>query len=371
MFSFHDTQYMQRALALAQQAAGRTAPNPLVGCVIVRDGRIVGEGYHKKIGTSHAEINALNMAGDQARGADLYVTLEPCNHYGRTPPCTEAIIESGIRRVVTAMIDPNPHMRGQGLERLRQNGVDVTTGLMEAQARTINQSYIKAIASGMPFVTLKSAFSMDGKQYSTTISDPWITNEQSRLYVHHLRDICDVIMAGSQTVILDDPQLTCRLPNNPERNPVRLIVDGRLSTPATARVYRSNSDPDAEWPDKVVLATTLQAWNNADPAQKNAFAALGHVKVWTYDTTRFVPLPQLMHDVATHGWNSVLLEGGEILANAMLQQQLIDKVEFLYAPKLYGHAELFKHQQSVILENIEYSWDSGDLRILGYPKYDA
>ncbi|MDR2737052.1 MAG: bifunctional diaminohydroxyphosphoribosylaminopyrimidine deaminase/5-amino-6-(5-phosphoribosylamino)uracil reductase RibD [Gracilibacteraceae bacterium] len=371
MFSFHDTQYMQRALALAEQAAGRTTPNPLVGCVIVRDGHIVGEGYHEKVGSPHAEVNALNKAGDKARGADLYVTLEPCNHYGRTPPCTEHIITAGIRRVIAAMIDPNPHVRGQGLERLRQNGIDVASGLMEDPARILNQAYIKVIATGLPFITLKTAYSMDGKQHSASISDPWITSEQSRLHVHQLRNASDVILAGSQTVLKDDPQLTCRLPNIPDRNPVRIIVDGQFIIPITARICRNNKPPDAEWPDQVIIATTRQAWDNAPPAQRASFSGHNHITIWAYDSERYVPLSQLMHDIASHGWNNILLEGGEILANAMLQQRLIDKIEFHYAPKLYGHAELFKHQHPVMLENIEYSWDSGDLRILGYPKYNA
>ncbi|MCL1918545.1 MAG: bifunctional diaminohydroxyphosphoribosylaminopyrimidine deaminase/5-amino-6-(5-phosphoribosylamino)uracil reductase RibD [Peptococcaceae bacterium] len=370
MFSFHDTQHMQRALALAQKAAGRTSPNPLVGCVIVRDGHIVGEGYHQKAGMPHAEIHALTMAGEKARGADLYVTLEPCGHYGRTPPCTEAILQAGIRRVIVSTIDPNPLVRGQSLERLQQNGIDVTTGLLESQARALNQPYIKAIETNLPFVTLKSAFSMDGKQYSPSISDPWITNEQSRHYVHHLRDTCDVIMVGSQTVVQDDPRLTCRLPEGSDRNPARLIVDGRLIVPPIALVYRMNNSLKTPWPDQVILATTLQAWNKAAPSQQASLSSLKHVKIWTYDTERYVPLPQLMNDVATHGWNSVLLEGGELLANAMLQQHLIDKIDFMYAPKIYGH-EKFKRQQPVHLEDLEYSWDSGDLRISAYPRYDT
>jgi len=242
---------------------------------------------------------------------------------------------------------------------------------MEDQARTLNQAYIKAIATGLPFITLKTAYSMDGKQYSSTISDPWITSEQSRLRVHQLRNASDVIMVGSRTLLRDDPQLTCRLPNLPDRNPVRLIVDGQFITPITSRVCRDNKPADSEWPDKVIIATTQKAWDNATPTQKASFTSQPHISVWTYDSERYVPLSRLMGDVASHGWNNVLLEGGELLANAMLQQHLIDKIEFHYAPKLFGHSELYKHRHPVILENIEYSWDSGDLRILGYPKYDA
>ena len=370
MFSFHDTQYMKRALYLAKQAAGRTSPNPLVGCVIVRDGHIVGEGYHRKAGQPHAEIHALEAAGDKAKGADVFVTLEPCSHYGRTPPCTEALIQAGVRRVVAAMADPHPQVQGQGMLRLHQSGIEVQFGLLEDQARVLNQGYLKVIESGLPFVLYKSALTMDGKHETFAQDIRWITNEQSRNYVHHLRDTHDVILVGSRTVIIDNPRLTCRLPDRNGRNPVRLIVDGKLATDPTALVFENNPQTDGAVPDLVIVATTEHIWNTLAPEDKARWESLEHVEIWPYASPIHVPLPDLMRDLVKRGWNTVLLEGGETLAKAMLQAELVDKIEFFYAPKLYGPSDpAVPGAHPIYLEDIEYSWKTGDLRISAYPKY--
>lgn len=355
---------MERALELACLAEGRTSPNPLVGCVIVKDGNIVGEGYHAKAGTPHAEVNALKNAGDQAKDSDVYVTLEPCSHFGRTPPCANALIEAGVKRVIVAMTDPNPLVSGQGICKLQDAGITVEIGLLGDKARLLNEAFIKAITKQNPFVLYKSALTLDGKTAVETGDSKWITSSGARQYVHGLRNKYDVIMVGSNTILNDDPQLTCRgLPNG--RDPIRLIVDGSLQIPIESQVLASS-------PITCVIATT----NAADPNKINLLKQKENIEIWQYDSSRQVPLVRLMKDIAKRGWNSILLEGGGTLAGHMLSHKLIDKVEFIIAPKLAGAGpsplsglKLSRMEEAVSLKDIDICTIDGNFKFSGYVDY--
>ncbi|UWG98863.1 bifunctional diaminohydroxyphosphoribosylaminopyrimidine deaminase/5-amino-6-(5-phosphoribosylamino)uracil reductase RibD [Dehalobacter sp. DCM] len=364
-FTSEDREYMERALNLSLLAAGRTSPNPLVGCVIVRDGQIVGEGYHQKAGTPHAEVHALNAAGIKAKDADVYVTLEPCSHFGRTPPCADALIANEVRRVVIAMSDPNPLVSGQGIKKLQAAGIIVESGLLSDQARRINEAFSKAITEKMPFVLYKAATTLDGKTAVSTGDSKWITSPEARHYVHELRNIYDVIMVGSPTVLQDDPQLTCRdIPES--RDPVRLVVDGTLSLPIAAKVLNSTSASPC------IIATTLAAADAKIQQLKETYPG-DRLEIWQYPTARHVPLSDLMRDIAARGLNSILLESGGILAGKMLELKLIDKVEFIIAPLLAGSGpsplsglHLSKMTDAIRINPIEFNEIGGNYRFTGY-----
>lgn len=363
-FNSNDEKFMRRALELSVRARGRTSPNPLVGCVIVKDNQIVGEGYHLKAGTPHAEVHALTSAGDLANGATAYVTLEPCSHFGRTPPCADALISAKIKRVVVAMKDPNPLVAGRGIDRLRKAGIEVNVGLLEQEASTINEVFVKAITTGFPFVVYKTAMTLDGKIATETGDSRWVSNEKSRHYVHQLRDLYDVILVGSETVIKDDPALTCRLSDG--KDPIRLIVDGQLRIPENAQILTSSKHSPC------IIASTKAA-----PADKvTRFKTFNNVEIWQYDSLRYVPLDKLFRDLVDRGWTSVLLEGGGGLAGTLIQKELIDKVEFFIAPKLVGgsgasplsglHVKLMSDAKT--LNNLHYDLNTGDLHVTGYLK---
>ncbi|TGE36959.1 bifunctional diaminohydroxyphosphoribosylaminopyrimidine deaminase/5-amino-6-(5-phosphoribosylamino)uracil reductase RibD [Desulfosporosinus fructosivorans] len=358
----NDERFMKRALDLAIKAMGRTSPNPLVGCVIAKDDQIVGEGYHLKAGTPHAEVHALADAGELARDATAYVTLEPCSHFGRTPPCAEALIRAGVKRVVVAMSDPNPLVSGRGIARLREIGIQVDVGLMCQEASLINEVFIKAITTGLPFVVYKTAMTLDGKIATETGDSRWVSSEGSRQYVHQLRDRYDVILAGSETVLIDNPALTCRLPSG--RDPIRLIVDGKLRIPENAQVLSSSALSPC------VIATT-QAASREKLGRLNL---LSGVEVWQYDTPRHVPLEKLLCDLVRRGWTSVLLEGGGGLAGTLIKEQCVDKVEFFIAPKLVGgngpsplSGLHIQHMSDALeLHDLLFDMNSGDLHVTGY-----
>lgn len=360
--NLNDEKFMQRALNLATKALGRTSPNPLVGCVIVKDEQVVGEGYHLKAGTPHAEVHALAAAGEQARDATAYVTLEPCSHFGRTPPCAEALIRAGVKRVVVAMNDPNPLVSGRGIALLREAGIQVDVGLMSQEASLMNEVFIKAITTDMPFVVYKTAMTLDGKIATETGDSRWVSSEASRHYVHQLRDRYDVILAGSETVRLDDPALTCRLANG--RDPVRLIIDGKLGITETAQVLTSSALSPC------IIATTQAA----SPEKIERLNHLTGVEVWQYDTPRHVPLEKLLRDLVARGWTSVLLEGGGGLAGTLLKEHCVDKIEFFIAPKLVGgngpsplsglHIQLMA--DALELHDLHFDMNSGDLHVTGY-----
>ncbi len=322
--------FMRRALRLA--ARGRHAsPNPMVGCVVVDGaGCVAGEGWHREPGTPHAEVHALRAAGLSARGATAFVTLEPCAHWGRTPPCVDALLQAGIGRVVVAMADPDRRVAGQGLERLRANGVKVSVGLLEADARALNAAYVKHRTTGLPWVVLKTAATLDGKIATETGDSRWITSPTARRAVHRqLRDRCDGILTGVGTVLSDDPALTTRLTHRPGRDPWRIVVDSRLRTPLDAQVVRL-----AEADGRTILATVA----TADAARRDALTDHGcQVLVCESDGEGRVFLPDLLRRLGTRGdMVGVLVESGGTLAGSLLGANLIDRWLAFLAPKVVG-----------------------------------
>jgi diaminohydroxyphosphoribosylaminopyrimidine deaminase / 5-amino-6-(5-phosphoribosylamino)uracil reductase len=316
------SEYMALALELAQQATGRTSPNPLVGAVIVKDGKVVGQGYHQQAGTPHAEVHALKEAGDRAKGSTIYVTLEPCSHYGRTPPCAKALIEAGVSKVVSAMEDPFPLVAGRGFKMLREAGIEVQVGDLEHEARRVNEVFIKHVTTGLPFVVYKTAMSLDGKISTTKGESQWITGEDTRAWVHKLRDRYDGIMVGINTVLEDNPSLNCRIPGG--KDPHRLLVDSKLSLPLSAKLI--SSSPSAP----LIVATT----SNASEQKVKALEDLG-VQVLVYSGTQ-VPLHEFLQDLGKRNITGILLEGGATLAWSMFEAGLVDKTHFCVAPKLLG-----------------------------------
>jgi len=318
-------QYMRRALQLAARGEGRTRPNPPVGAVVVRDGEIVGQGFHPRAGEPHAEIFALRDAGERALGADLYVTLEPCCHHGRTGPCCEAVIAAGIRRVFVGCGDPNPLVAGQGITRLRQAGIVVEEGVMGKECRRLLAPFAKHVTSKQPFVILKSAITLDGKTATRTGDSQWISNEQSRLHGHRLRDRYDAIMVGSGTLLNDDPRLTTRLPEG-GRDPVRVVVDSRLIIPLDAAILKVDSAAPT------LIATT----SFADKDKINLVRATGAEVLLLPEKDGRVDLRALFFELGRRDLQSVLVEGGATLNQALLEEGLIDRVAFFIAPKLIG-----------------------------------
>jgi diaminohydroxyphosphoribosylaminopyrimidine deaminase/5-amino-6-(5-phosphoribosylamino)uracil reductase len=320
--------YMQRALELARKGEGRTRPNPPVGAVVVREGDVVGEGFHPKAGEPHAEIFALRQAGEAARGADLYVTLEPCCHQGRTGPCTEAVLAAGIARVFVGTADPNPKVAGRGIERLRQAGLEVRIGVREAECRRLIAPFAKHVTTALPFVVLKSAVSLDGRTATVTGDSRWITGEESREEVHRLRDRLDAVMVGVGTVLRDDPRLTTRLPEG-GRDPLRIVVDSRLRLPEEAAVLNLESATPT------IIATTPEG-----PEAKAArLEARGAQVLRVAGREGRVDLRELMRRLGEQGVQSVLLEGGSVLNAAALEAGIIDRVMIFVAPMLVGGSD--------------------------------
>lgn len=321
----HDAIHMQRALDLAAKALGRTSPNPAVGAVIVRDGQVIGEGFHRRAGLPHAEVEALRRVHGSAEGATLYVNLEPCSHHGRTPPCADAVIRAGLKRVVVGMVDPNPLVRGRGIRRLRRAGIEVQAGVLRERCERINEDFAMLIQQGRPMVTLKLAASLDGRIATASGDSQWISGELSRRLVHEMRNRVDAIMVGATTVRTDDPQLTCRLRGG--RDPLRIVVDGRLSIAPTARVCTQESTA------KTLLVTTEAQMKSQ---KQNAFAQHG-VEVLGFPGNRGqVQLLPVLYELGRRGLKSVMIEGGGHLAAAALKEGVVDKVLFFYGPKLLG-----------------------------------
>jgi diaminohydroxyphosphoribosylaminopyrimidine deaminase / 5-amino-6-(5-phosphoribosylamino)uracil reductase len=354
---------MRRALALARKGMGKTGPNPAVGCVIVNNGAVVGEGWHRKAGTPHAEVHALGQAGELARGADVYVTLEPCAHYGKTPPCAEALISAGVGRVFAGMVDPNPSVSGRGAAMLRAAGIEVVTGLLERECRLINEPFIKHVTTGMPFVILKCALTMDGKIATAAGDSRWITGEISRKYVHKLRGMVDAVMVGSGTVVADDPQLTCRLPGG--RDPLRVVVDSSLVTSPSARMFHLDSRAQS------VVATVSD-----DPDRIAGLRAVGAEPLRCREDDGRVDLADMLRQLGSRGVQSVLLEGGGTLAGAALRAGLVDKVLFFYAAKVVGGdgpgpfagEGVSVMEQALRLKNVTWRRFGDDLLVTAYPE---
>ncbi len=332
-----DESWMRRALRLAARGAAHTSPNPMVGAVIVADGYVIGEGYHHAVGGPHAEVWALREAGDAARGATMYVTLEPCSHYGRTPPCTDAIIAARLGRVVAAVLDPDPRVNGAGVAKLRAAGIEVEVGVLEAEARALNAPYFKHKATGLPLVSLKLAMSLDGKIATRTGESKWITGERVRRFAHKLRAIHDAVMVGIGTVLADDPKLTVRISNLESRiSNRRIVVDSLARTPPTAALLTADRRPP-------VIAVT-----DAAPHERVAALREAGAEVWVLagegqeasscPTGRRVDLSGLMRRLGEQQVQSVLIEGGGTLASAALAAGLVDRVYFLIAPLIIGGA---------------------------------
>ena len=320
-----DEVFMQRALDLAAKALGRTSPNPAVGAVIVRGGRVIGEGFHRRAGLPHAEVEALQRVNGTARGATLYVNLEPCAHHGRTPPCAEALIAAGLKRVVVGIVDPNPLVRGRGLRRLRQAGIAVTTGILREECERLNEDFAVFIRTGRPLVTLKLAASLDGRIATASGDSHWISGERSRRLVHELRNRVDAVLVGAETVRVDDPQLTCRVRGG--RDPLRVILDGRLTISPAARVCTQRS----------TAATLVVTTAESGQGEKRRLLEQQGVEILCLpgDQGR-APLRPLLEALGRRGVKHVLIEGGGQVAAAALAEGVVDKVLFFYGPLLLG-----------------------------------
>ena len=321
MFSPLDHEYMTRALRLAEQGLATTTPNPRVGCVIVRDGAIVGEGWHQRAGEAHAEIHALRQAGEAARGATVYVTLEPCSHHGRTPPCAEALVDAGVGRVVAAMRDPNPLVAGNGLALLELAGIPTTCGLMEVEARELNIGFVARMTRGRPWLRIKTAASLDGKTALNNGVSQWITGRDARRDVHRLRARSCAMLTGSGTVLADDPQLSVREVET-SRQPLRVVVDSRLQTPPTAKILSGGG--------------TLIACAEERPERAAALREAGAEVLLLPGEAGRVDLAALLAELARRGCNEVTVEAGARLNGALLQAGLVDELILYYAPLLLG-----------------------------------
>lgn len=313
---------MRVALQLAKTAEGQTSPNPLVGAVCVKDGQIIGTGVHMQAGTPHAEVHALEMAGDQAVSADLYITLEPCAHKGRTPPCTTKIIKSGISRVIIATEDPNPQVSGKGIEVLKKAGIEVVSGILQQEAQYLNRAFFHFIQHGTPYITLKAATTLDGRLASTTGNSKWITSETSRSDVHSLRHTHDAILVGVGTVLQDNPFLTTRLPHG-GKNPIRIILDRQLRTPKNAHIV---TDGAAE----TILFTQLE--------RKNTGLFEAHPNLTVENIAPDQPfLATVLKVLAARGIMTLLVEGGSRIHSSFIDANLADELYLYIAPKLLGN----------------------------------
>jgi len=357
-----DQEYMRIALDLSHEGEGWVNPNPLVGAIVVADDEIVGRGYHHRFGEPHAEVFALDEAGTRAQRATMYVTLEPCSHHGKTPPCTERIIAAGIRRVVMAVSDPNPLVNGRGIEALRASGIGVTVGVLEAEARQANEIFFKYIQTGLPFVELKLAQSMDGKIATRTGDSKWISGEESRVAVHRLRRRLAAILVGVQTVIADDPLLTVRHVTGP--NPVRVVLDGHGRIPLTAKLLHDGG--------RTVVATATMGGD-----KEKALLDLD-VEVWRLPRNGDrIDLRALLQRLGEAQIDSLLVEGGGETAASFLEVNLVDKVSLFIAPIIIGGRDAVpavggsgseRVADALHLARVSVSHCGTDMMVVGYPK---
>ncbi len=322
----HNSQhYMQLAINLAQRGVGRTAPNPPVGAVIVKDDKIVGEGFHPYAGAPHAEIFALRQAGKNATGASIYVTLEPCSHYGKTPPCADALINAGIEKVYIGVADPNPQVAGNGIRKLENAGIAVQVGLLTTQVQRLIKPFHKLITTGKPYTIYKSAVTLDGNTATYTGDSCWVSGVESRMLVHRLRDRVEAIMVGIETVISDDPLLNTRLPDGNGCDPLRVVVDSHLRLDPKCRLLQQKSDA------KTVIATISTSLDKI-----SALQVTGVEIITLPPVDGRVSLPDLWNELGSRGVQRLLLEGGSTLAKAAFDNRLIDQMMLFVAPKLVG-----------------------------------
>ncbi|MGL4606603.1 MAG: bifunctional diaminohydroxyphosphoribosylaminopyrimidine deaminase/5-amino-6-(5-phosphoribosylamino)uracil reductase RibD [Eubacteriaceae bacterium] len=322
----NDESYMQLALALAMKGAGKVNPNPLVGAVIVKNSEIIGQGYHEEYGKLHAERNALNDCAKSPFDATMYVLLEPCCHFGKTPPCTEAIIENGISKVVIGALDPNEKVAGRGVEILKNSEIEVVVGVLEAQCKAINKVFFHYITTKQPYVVMKYAMTMDGKISTAAGKSKWVTGEAAREKVHQDRNWYSAIMVGIGTVFTDNPMLTCRIENG--RNPIRIICDSSLRTPLDCNIVTTASDI------RTIIATTTN-----DTSRHKAYIEKGCEIIAVPAKNGHVDLKKLMFTLGQMGTDSVLLEGGSMLNFSALESGIVSKVQAYIAPKLFGGSD--------------------------------
>lgn len=329
-------QYMQQAIQLAKSADGQTGVNPLVGAVVVKDGRVTGLGTHLKAGEPHAEVHAIRMAGASTYGATLYVTLEPCSHFGKTPPCADVIVESGIKRVVIAMTDPNPLVAGKGIARLKAAGIDVEVGLLEAEARALNPAFLRSIETQRPYVMLKTATSLDGKVALESGDSKWVTGTEARRDVHELRASVDAILTGIGTVLADDPALTVRL-DRPTRQPFRVVLDRELRLPLSSRLVRTANEVP-------VLVYTL-----SDNELKRGALIQSGVELADYET-----LADVFHDLYKRGVGRLLVEAGPTLITSLMDGRYVDEWIMYQSPRVFGgNGGLYRSIQTGPIDAIE------------------
>jgi len=315
-----DLEFMEYALRLAEKGRGKTLPNPMVGCVIVKQGKIIGGGWHKRCGGPHAEIFALNQAKEKAVGATMYVTLEPCAHQGRTPPCVDRVISSGIKRVVIAAQDPNPLVRGRSVKKLKWAGVEVVTGILGEQANTLNKGFHKYITQNIPFVTAKIAQTLDGKVATSAGESKWITSAKTRLYARRQRDAFDAILVGINTVLKDDPQLN---PDSKDKPWTKIVVDSSLKIPLTAKLFEKFS---------CIVATTRKA-----SARKRSLLEKKGVSVVVCPSRAGqVDLKWLMRYLAAQEISNILIEGGSTVIGGALTLKIVDRMMIYMSPKIFG-----------------------------------
>lgn len=361
-FLSYDEKYMRLAMQLAGNAIGRTSPNPLVGAVIVKDNRVVGCGWHRKAGTPHAEVHALNQAGELAQGADVYVTLEPCAHYGKTPPCAKALVEAKVKNVYGGLLDVNPKVAGKGFKILEDAGIHVEYGFLQDELRKQNEVFFKWIEHKKPFIVLKAAMTLDGKIATATGQSKWITNETSRAYGYKLRDIYDGIMVGINTVIEDNPMLTARVDGG--KNPIRIVVDSSLKIDINANVVQDKSA-------KTIIATTDKA--NKDKILKLQAQDVDVIVV-DKDKNDKVDIEKLLDILGQQNICSILVEGGATLSGSFVAKKLVDKVYFFIAPKIIGGKEaktpvagtgILNLQEALTLKDIQIEKLEEDVLIIG------
>ncbi len=357
-----DTLFMRQALDLAERGIGRTSPNPMVGSVVVRDGVVVGRGYYREYGGPHAEPQALCEAGDQARGADLYVTLEPCCHQGSTPPCTDAIIESGIARIHVAMTDPDQRVSGEGIERLRASGITVETGLLEEEARELNVAYVHHRQTGRPFVLLKLAQTLDGRIATRNGRSQWITGESARKRVHQMRSRADAVLVGVDTVLADDPRLTVRHVDG--RQPRRIVLDSRARTPVDAHIL--NSD-----------APTTVCVSDAAPADRiDGLKRAGAEVLVVSCGDGYIPVEPLKSELGKAGIVTLMVEGGSRVTTSFLRERAVDRIACFVAPRILGAGissvadlELDDLSQAIDLRDARVEQLGDDFLITGTPDF--
>ena len=358
----NDQDYMALAINLASVTEGQTSPNPQVGAVLVKDGRIIGMGAHLKAGEHHAEVHAISMAGDKAKGATLYVTLEPCSHFGKTPPCSNLVIESGIKKVFVASVDPNPLVGGAGVKKMLEAGIDVQVGLMEKEAKALNKVFFHYISTGLPYVTLKSANSLDGKIATVIGESQWITGEEARKDVHQFRHSHDAILVGVNTVIKDNPSLTTRLEAG-GKNPVRVVLDNTLRTPLDSKIVNDRA-----------AVTIIVTGARAEPERIKQFIELGIVVIKL--ETEKVGIHDMLKKLGERDITSVYVEGGAEVHGSILKEKAFQQVITYIAPKLiggknapaaYGGAGIARLEDTVPLEIKDVKQIGQDIRIIAEP----